>query len=113
MHDSKISLEKHFCPKNLGHGPKIGIFELKENFGCYFSLNLFYNENLYHLRCSCANSMFGKNLFPVIQTKMLSANQMAGFFNQLFFQNKLMIKTHFMHFDTNSHEFKIYQTFFG
>ena len=112
MHDSKICLEKQFCPKSLGHGPKIGIFEFKEKFG-YFSLNLFYNENLYYLRCSCANAMFGKNLVPVIQTKILSANQMAGFFNQLFFQNKLMIQTHFMHFDTNSHEFKIYQTFFG
>ena len=33
---------------------------------------------------------------------MLSTNQIAGFLNQLFLQNKSMKQPHFMHVDTNS-----------
>ena len=43
---------------------------------------MFYNENLYYLLCSCANSVFGKNLVPEIEAKMVSANQIPGFLNQ-------------------------------
>ena len=28
-------------------------FKFKEKIGYYFSLNLFYNENIYYLLCSC------------------------------------------------------------
>ena len=44
---------------------------------------MFYNENLYHMLCSCTNLIFGKNLVPEIQAKMLSVNPSAGFFKQL------------------------------
>ena len=41
------------------------------------------------LLCSCTNPILGENLVPEIQEcsqPMLSANQIAGFLNQLFFQ---------------------------
>ena len=50
--------------------------------------NLFYNENLYYLLCSCTNPIFGEILVPEIWSKMFSANQIAGFLNQLYLQNK-------------------------
>ena len=51
---------------------------------------MLYNKNLYYLLCSCTNPVFRKNLVPKIEAKMLSANQIAGFLNQLFLQNKNM-----------------------
>ena len=44
---------------------------------------------------SWTNPIFGKNLAPEIQAKMLSANQIAGFLNQVFLQNKSMKQPHF------------------
>ena len=44
---------------------------------------------------------------------MLSTNQIAGFLNQLFLQNKLMKQPHFLHVYTNSQNLKFDQIFFG
>ena len=44
---------------------------------------------------------------------MLSANQIAGFLNQLFLQNKSMKQPHFLYADTNSHKLKVVQKVFG
>ena len=44
---------------------------------------------------------------------MLSANQIAGFFNQLYLQNKSMKQFDFLHVDTNSHKLKVDQKMFG
>ena len=44
---------------------------------------------------------------------MLSANQIAGFLNQLFFQNKSMKEPHFLHVDTNSQKLKVDRKFLG
>ena len=52
-------------------------------------LNLFCNENVYYLLCSCTNSIFRKNLVPEVYAKMLSANQIAWFLNEIFLQSKL------------------------
>ena len=71
------------------NGPKTGFFEFIEKFGHQFLLNLFYNQNLYFL-CSCTNPIFEKTFVPEIWTKMFSANQIAGFFNQPYLQNKSM-----------------------
>ena len=49
---------------------------------------MFYNENVYYLLCSSTNAIFGKNLVLEIQAKMLSANQIAWFLNELFLQSK-------------------------
>ena len=49
---------------------------------------MFYNKNIYCLLCSCANPIFGKSLVLEIWAKMFSANQIAGFFNQLYLQSK-------------------------
>ena len=38
---------------------------------------------------------------------MLSANQIAGFSNQPFLQNKSMKQPHFLHVDTNSEKLKV------
>ena len=44
---------------------------------------------------------------------MFSANQIAGFFNQPYLQNKSMKYPDFLHGDTNSHKLKVGQNFFG
>ena len=44
---------------------------------------------------------------------MLSANQIAGFLNQLFFRNKLMKQPYFLHVDTNSQKLKVDPKFYG
>ena len=60
--------------------PKIGIFGFIGKFSHCFFLNLVYKESSY-LLYSYTNPMLGKNLFPDIWAKMLSANQIAGFLN--------------------------------
>ena len=45
---------------------------------------MFCNENLYYLLSSCTNSIFGEILVHEIHAKMFSANQIAGFSNQLY-----------------------------
>ena len=57
-------------------------------------LNLVYKESLYYLLYSCTNSISGKNLIP--------ANQITGYLNQLYLQNKTMKKPDLMHADTDS-----------
>ena len=42
---------------------------------------------------------------------MHSANQIAGFPNQLFLQNKSMKQPRFLHVDTKSQKLKVYQKF--
>ena len=63
-------------------------FEFTEKIDRQFLLNLFYNENLYYLLCSCTSLVFGQNLVPWLRTKMFSANQIAGVFNQPYLQNR-------------------------
>ena len=57
--------------------------------------------------CSSTNPIFGKILVPEIWAKMFSANQIAGFFNQPYPQNKSMKQPDFLHVDTNSHKLKV------
>ena len=60
------------------------------------------------------NHVFEKNNDQsYILTKIVSANQIPGFLNQSFFQNKLMKQCNSLHVDTNSEKLKIDQTFFG
>ena len=68
---------------------------------------MFYNENLYYLLCSCTNPIFLKNLVSEIKTKMVSANQIVGFSNQLFLQKKLMKHPHLLQVDRNSKKLKV------
>ena len=79
MRDRAGYFGKKFLPKNV---PKIEFFEIVEKFGHYFFLDLFYKERSYYLPCYCANTLFGKYLFPEIWAKMLLANQIAPFLNQ-------------------------------
>ena len=85
---------KIFCPQNwengLKMGQKQGFFQFIGKFSHYFLLNFICNENLYYLLCSCTNPIFGKILVHEIWTKIFSANQIAGFFNQPYLQNKSM-----------------------
>ena len=50
---------------------------------------------------------------PEIWAKMLSVNQIAGFFNQPYIQNKSVKYPDFLRFDTNSHQLKVDQKPFG
>ena len=54
-----------------------------------------------------ANLIFGKILVPEIWAKMLSANEIPGFLNQLYLQNKIMKNPDFLHVDTNSLKLKV------
>ena len=76
-------------------------------------MNLFCNENMQYLLCSCANPIFGKIFVPEIWTKIFSANQIAGFFNQPYLQNKPMKQPGFQHVNTNSHKLKVGHKYFG
>ena len=53
------------------------------------------------------NLMFGEILVPEIWVKMLLANEIAGFLNQLYPQNKIMKNPDFLHADTNSLKLKV------
>ena len=71
---SQIFWKKNFCPKN---GQKIGVFQFIGKFSHYFFLNLVYNVVFLH-------KSHGKIFVPEIWAKMLSANQITGFLNQLY-----------------------------
>ena len=79
---------KKICCQNWKNMPKTVFFELNEKFGHWFLLNLFYSENRYFLLCSCTSPMFAKIFVPEIWARMFSANQIAGYFNQPYLQNK-------------------------
>ena len=53
------------------------------------------------------NLVFGEILVPEIWAKMLLANEIAGFFNQLYLLNKIMKSPDFLHVDTNSLKLKV------
>lgn len=50
----------------------------------------FYNDNLYYFLYSCANSIFSENFVSEIWAKMVAANQIVGFSNQPYLQDKLI-----------------------
>ena len=50
-----------------------------------------------------------KDLVSEIWAKMLLANQIAGFLNQLYLYKKIMKKPDFLHVDTDSQKLKIDQ----
>ena len=88
---------KFFLPPKLGkwtkNGPQTGFLESIENhysINQLFLLNLFYNENLYYLLRAYTNPIFWKIFVLEIWTKMCTANQIVGFFNQPYLQNKSM-----------------------
>ena len=63
--------------------------------------------------CSCINPIFEKLSVPVIEVNILSANQIAGLFNQPYLQSKSMKQPYFLHVDTNSHKLKVDQKIWG
>ena len=59
-------------------------------------------------------SLTFENIFvPEIWAKMFSANQIGGFFNQPYLQNRSMKYPDFLHVDTNSHKLKADQKNLG
>ena len=108
---SRIFLKN--CLENGEYGQKkwakLRFFEFIEEFGhCFFFLNFIYNESLYFFLNSCTNPIFRKTPVPKIWTKVIVANQIVGFLNQLYLWNKTMKKSVFLHVDTNSWEIKVY-----
>ena len=90
-------------------GQKCFFFKFeKEKFGHWFSLNLFYNENLCYFLCSSINPILGKNLVSEIQAKMASANQIAGCLTLPFLHNKSMTQPNSLHVDTNLQKLIVY-----
>ena len=73
--------ENFFCPTNGENGPKIGFLGFIGKCSHYFFLNLVYKESSCYLLYFWTNPLLGKNLVPEVWTKMLLANQIAGFLN--------------------------------
>ena len=86
LHDSWIFREKFFLLQNWerGHkmGQKQGFFNLLEN----LLINIYWIWSV----ISCTNPILGTIFVPEIWAKMFSANQIAGYFNQPYLQNKSM-----------------------
>ena len=53
------------------------------------------------------NLIFGEILVPEIWVKMLLANEIAEFLNQLYLQYTIMKNPDFLHVDTNSLKLKV------
>ena len=84
---SQIFLEIFFLPHKLGEWAKNrGFFNLKMNLVIDFH-QICSIMKICYLLGSSTNPMFGKNLVPEIQAKMLSANQMDEFLKSTL-QNK-------------------------
>ena len=69
------------------NGQKIGVFEDIEKFGHQHFLYLVCNESLHYMLFSGIDRISGKNVVPETSTETLSANQIAGFWNQLYILN--------------------------
>ena len=67
----------------------------------------------YIICCVTAQIPYFGNFFSLVWAKMLSAYQIAGFFNQPCIQNKSMKEPDFLHVDTSSHKLKVDQKIFG
>ena len=72
-----------------------------------------YKESLYYLLYSCTNPIFVENLVPEIYAKMLLANEIAEFLNQLYLQNKIMKKADFFAFWYKLIEIKSWLKYIG
>ena len=55
---------KIFSPQKMGQ--KQGFLNLLKKFIIVFLLNVFYNENVYYLLCSCTSLIFEKMFVPEI-----------------------------------------------
>ena len=97
---------KKFLSQNWENGPKIRFFGFIGKFSNQCFLNLVYKESSYYLLYSYTNSILGKNLVPEMWGKILSANQIAGFLDGVYIQNKMMKKPDFLHVDKDSWKLK-------
>ena len=107
MGDKARFSRKNVLPQKLGkwtkHWPKIWLFEF------FWSIrSLMFAEFVLEWKFILfavflyKSYIWKKNYVPEIQDKMLSANQIPGFLNQLFLQSKLMKQPNFLHVDTSS-----------
>ena len=68
----------------MGEIGDLGFVKYMEKFSYYVFLNLVYNESLYQLLYAWKNFIFMKIPVPEIWPKMLLANQIAEFLNQIY-----------------------------
>ena len=102
-------LGKFFLPRKLGKWTKNGP---KMVFWIYWKIYSIYSIIKTYIICSVLHSPLQnsaiiqscKIFVPEIWAKMFPANQIAGFFNQPYLQNKSVKWSDFLHFDTNSHK---------
>ena len=93
--------------KKIKYRPKIRFFEFIGKFNHYFFLNLVHNESPNYFLYPCTNPIFEKKKWILrYEHKMTLANQIAGFLNQLYMQNKMM-KLFFHGFFVSWHKFMI------
>ena len=108
----KLSM-KIFLPPKLGKWAKNRVFSINWKIWSLILLNLIIMK--IHIICCLPAQIpyLGKFLFLRYGPKMFSANQIAGFFNQPYLQNKSMTLPNFLHVDTNSHKLKVDQKNLG
>ena len=107
-------LEKPFLLQKLGKRAKNSFFEFKESFGHWFSLNLFYNENLYYFFVFLHKSyVWEKSCSLDTGQNAHSLSDWRIFVSHPLLQNKWMIQPHFLLADTNSQKWSVNWKFLG
>ena len=86
----RAEFSRKIFPQKWENGPKIGFSEFLKNLVINFYW-IYSIMKMYIICCySCTNHIFRKIFVPQIWAKMFSANQIVGFFNQPYLQNKSM-----------------------
>ena len=109
--------EKVFLLQKLGkwtkNRPKTWLFQFIENFGHYFLLNLFYNEDIYYLLCPCTDPIIGETFFLRNGPKCCQPIRLLDFFINHISRTNQWKSLIFFHVDTNSLKLKVGQKTFG
>ena len=103
-------LEEFFLPKDWENGPKTCFFLVNWKIWS-FLLNLFYNEHLYWLLCSCTNTIFGKIFVPEIWAKCSQPITLQNFLINYISRTNQWKSLIFLHVDTNAYKLKVNQNF--
>ena len=103
--------EKKFCCKYWVNGPnmgqKLGFLNLVKN----LVFNFYWISSIMKIYIICCVPAW--KFLHEIWAKMFSGNQIAGFFNQSYIQNKWLKWPDFLHVDANSHELTVDQNILG
>ena len=106
--------EKIFALQKLENCPKMDPKQVFLNLLKNVGINFYWicsRMKFYSICCVPVQIPYLKNFSPETCAKMISANQIVGFFNKPYIQNKSLKWLDFLHVDTNSYELKVNQKF--